>query len=285
MPKHSLVFEALGTQWSIETIAALPETLIQHIHARIATFDATYSRFRSDSLIANIAKKEGSFVFPDDADALFIFYRQLYDVTEGKVTPLIGEMLERAGYDAHYSFVPGMQSPLPHWYDVLQWRRPILTTTQSVVLDVGAAGKGYLVDIVCRLLDDAGVNEYVVDASGDLRHRGVRHNMVGLEDPRDPSKVIGVIDIMNKSLCASASHRRTWGNGFHHIFDPDKAAPATNIIATWVVADEGLVADGLATALFFVDPPALARDFSFDYVRMYADGAIDYSYGFEARLY
>jgi len=285
MPKHSLSFEALGTQWSIETKHELSQAVVERVYARIAAFDATYSRFRSDSLVGSIANSEGSFTFPDDAATLFAFYKKLYDISAGKVTPLIGEMLERAGYDADYSFIQQAQKPLPRWEDVMRWEAPVLTTVQPIVLDVGAAGKGYLVDRICGLLDEAEVQEYVVDASGDLRHRGIMPNLVGLEDPRAPGKIIGAVEVMNKSLCASASNRRAWGDGMHHVFDPDTATPTTDIIATWVMADTALVADGLATALFFVQPKVLARSFDFDYVCMYSNGTIDYSYGFEGNLY
>jgi len=285
MPKHSLSFEAIGTQWSIETEHELSQAVAERVHARIAAFDATYSRFRSDSLVGSMAHSEGRFTFPDDAAALFAFYEKLYDISAGKVTPLIGEMLERAGYDADYSFIPQSQKTLPRWEDVMRWEAPVLMAAQPIVLDVGAAGKGYLVDLICGLLDEAEVQEYVVDASGDLRHKGIKPNLVGLEDPRAPGKIIGAVEVMNKSLCASASNRRAWGDGMHHVFDPDTATPTTDIIATWVMADTALVADGLATALFFVQPKVLARSFDFDYVCMYSNGTIDYSYGFEGNLY
>ena len=37
------------------------------------------------------------------------------------------------------------------------------------MIDVGAAGKGYLVDLVCDILRHEGLTEFAVDASGDLR--------------------------------------------------------------------------------------------------------------------
>jgi len=285
MQKHSYRFDAIGTQWDIETVLPLPDELRGAIAAQVESFDVTYSRFRSDSLVAQVARQAGVFVFPDNAQQLFRVYRTLYEATNGKVTPLIGTMLENAGYDADYSLVPKAQVTLAKWDDVLQWKGAILKTTQPVTLDVGAAGKGYLVDLISKLLEAADITEYVVDASGDFRHRGVIQNIVGLEDPLHPDRVIGVIDVMNKSLCASASNRRVWGNGLHHIFDPDTKSPTNEIVATWVIADDTMTADGIATALFFAEPDVLARRFSFEYVRMHTGGAIDYSPAFEGKLF
>ena len=285
MPKHSLQFEAIGTYWSIETDLPLPNELKEKIHSRIEAFDKTYSRFRGDSLISKIAKSAGIYTFPDDARELFEFYKKLYDTTDGKVTPLIGGMLEKAGYDAEYSFTPRPQERILSWDEVLDFNGNLLKVDAPVTIDVGAAGKGYLVDIICQLLDEAGFDEYVVDASGDIRHKGVFENKVGLEHPFEAGKVVGVIDIQNKSLCASAVNRRTWGDGQHHIFDPDLMTPTDEIIATWVVADSTMLADGIATALFFTEPAKLRKEFAYEFLRIHKDGAIDYSPAFEGKLF
>jgi len=285
MQKHSLSFEAIGTSWQIETDVPMSPQLTQAIFKRIEAFDKTYSRFRADSLVSQIAKKEGIYTFPDDATQLFEFYKKIYDVTNGKVTPLIGGMLEKAGYDANYSFVESAQTRLPLWDEAFQWSGNILKVHTPVTLDVGAAGKGYLIDLVCGLLDGEGIASYVVDVSGDMRHKGMAENKVGLEDPYDPSRVIGAIDVLDKSICASATNRRTWGNGVHHIFDPDLMESTQEITATWVIADTAMAADGLATALFFVDPNVLRKQFNFEFLRVHRDGAIDYSPAFEGRLF
>ena len=285
MQKHSLSFEAIGTLWLIETDTPLSTRLTQKIFKRIESFDKTYSRFRSDSLVSQIAKKEGIYTFPNDAVELFAFYKKIYDVTNGKVTPLIGGVLEKAGYDATYSFVETAQTKLPLWDEALQWNGNIVKVHMPVTLDVGAAGKGYLVDLVCGLLDVEGITNYIIDAGGDVRHKGALENKVGLEDPYDPSRVIGAIDVKDKSICASAINRRAWGDGVHHIFDPDFMKPTKEIIATWVIADTAMIADGLATALFFVDPNVLRKQFNFEFLRMRHNGAIDYSTAFEGRLF
>jgi len=283
LSKHT--FEALGTQWEIITDRPMSRTLIDTINNRIELFDSAYSRFRSDSIVTQMAKSAGSYVFPDDVMPLMDFYKELYDATLGKVTPLIGRSLELSGYDANYSFIERSQVPVPSWGEVLKIEGSVLTTTRPVVLDVGAAGKGYLVDIVGSLIDQQGISDYVVDASGDLIHKGSIQNRVGLEHPFQPDTIIGVIDVQNRSICASATNRRSWGEGLHHIFDPDTQAPVKGIVATWVVADTALIADGLATALFFTEPAVLAEQFNFEYVRMNEKGAIDYNHKFSGELF
>jgi thiamine biosynthesis lipoprotein len=285
MLKHNYGFEAFGTHWSIETGYELDSSLKQTIQNRIETFDAIYSRFRADSLVTKISKKAGTYIFSPDATKLIDFYKKLYELTNGKVTPLIGTMVARAGYDASYTLQAQPQKPIQIWNEVLSWDGLALTTTTPVLLDVGAAGKGYMVDSIAAILDEHSLGDYVIDASGDLRHKGTSENIVGLEHPLEPGKVIGSVEVLNRSLCASASNRRAWGEGMHHIFDPDEMAPTQNIIATWVIANETMIADGLATALFFVDAERLNNDYDFEYVRMFVNGAVQYSPYFEGKLF
>lgn len=283
--RHNWQFTAIGTAWAVETRQPLPPHLQNAITRRIATFDRTYSRFRDDSLVWRMGQKAGKYVFPPDAAPLMQFYQQLYTVTSGAVSPLVGDILAAMGYNRQYSFVPGAIGSVPVWGEVMQWNGATVTTQKPITLDVGAAGKGYLVDIIGGMLEANGVAEYVIDASGDIRHRGKDTQTIGLENPFDATRVIGVMNVNNASLCASATNRRRWGNGLHHIVNPHTKQPVTAIAATWVHASTTLIADGLATALFFSDATLLQQTWDFEYVVMANNGKITHSHNFMGELF
>jgi thiamine biosynthesis lipoprotein len=290
----TLDLAAIGAPWQIETADALPQSLVEAILARIEDFDATWSRFRTDSLVAHIAGEPGAWAMPADAAPLLALYRRLYEATDGRVTPLVGRRLEGLGYDRDYRLTPDPDAAsivVPRWDDVMQWdpATSTLTTSAPLTLDVGAAGKGYLADIVAGLLLDNGVDEFVVDASGDLVHRGDVPVRVALEHPFDPTLAIGVYELANGALCASAPGRRAWGTALtgdlHHILDGVSGLPASSVAATWAIASTGLLADGLATALFFASGETLAREFDMQYVRMFPDSRVEHSPDFEGDLF
>ena len=286
MPPAEFAFEAIGAPWRITTPKPLPQVVSQAIETRIDEFDAVYSRFRADSLVTRIATGSGSWEFPPDAAPLFALYRTLYNATEGAMSPLVGARLENLGYDRDYSLTPKAESvDIPIWDDIMHWDGTRLTTTEPVLVDVGAAGKGYLVDLVAVVLREAGIDEYLIDASGDLLHRGETPVRVGLEHPFDPTKAIGVCELSNAALCASAPGRRSWGPGLHHILDATTGLPTDTVAATWALASSGLQADGLATALFFAAAPALGAGFKFEYVRMFPNSRIEYSRAFPGELF
>lgn len=204
-------FEAIGAPWVIDTPEELAPQLIAEIHILIEAYDLTWSRFRADSLVTRMAATSGSWQLPPEAPPLLDLYRRLYDASGGTVTPLVARRLESLGLDAMYSLRE--QTPLPRipaWDDVMSFEEGILTTSEPVLLDVGAAGKGYLVDLVADLLRDAGHTDFTVDASGDIVHQGPQPISVALEHPTDPTLAIGIYELGDGALCASAPGRRAW---------------------------------------------------------------------------
>lgn len=280
MRGDEVTFSAIGTRWRIETEHPIDPGLLRQVTALAESFDATYSRFRPDSLVSAMNRAAGRFTFPDHAAELFELYRRLYQATRGAVTPLVGSTLEHLGYDAAYSLARrnGPAPSIPSWPTEVTVEGNVLTTGRPVLLDFGAAGKGFLVDLIAHLLSSSGISQFVVDASGDLMHRGLPAERVGLEDPREPARVIGVLEVADQALCASSTARRSWGEGLHHVIDPSTREPVRGVVASWVTSDSCAVADGLATALFLAEPDALARHFDFGYVRLHEDGHADWSH-------
>ena len=282
-------FPAIGTQWWIglykmPTISTAE--LQQQIMRLIDEFDDTYSRFRAGSLVSRMAEKAGTYALPANAALLLTFYTQLYTATNGAVTPLVGQLLSDAGYDANYSLKAKQRlQAVPKWDAAMEFKVDKLTLHQPALLDFGAAGKGYLVDLVSQLLVEQGVTQFCVDAGGDMYCTGMPAPLkVGLENPDDISEAIGVANLHNQALCGSAPNRRAWGV-YHHIMNPTTLASTQGLKATWVTASSAMLADGLATALFFVEPEALKAQFSFEYALVYADSSLRYSPDFPAEFF
>jgi thiamine biosynthesis lipoprotein len=289
----TFTFEAIGTHWTVDIdkeLSSEEEALLRRkIMGRIAEFDFAYSRFRDDSIVSQMARKAGEYRLPKDADAMIALYKKMYDITGGLVTPLIGKVLADAGYDASYSLVEKEMSRPKKWDGVLEWKDPILSVKEPALLDFGAGGKGYLVDIVSEILEENRIHSYCVDAGGDMRQRGKDFLKVGLEHPHLPAQagdvpmVIGTIEIKNESLCGSAGNRRKWGR-FHHVISPETLSSPQDLLAVWTVAKTTLLADLLTTALFFVPPETLLEHFEFEYLIVRPDLSIERSENFNAEL-
>lgn len=271
-------FEAIGTAWQVDSASAIVAQDRAAVAACIDDYDRTWSRFREDSVISRVARDGGTWTLGPEAAPLLDLYGVLHDLTDGAVNPLVGRALSDLGYDAGYSLLEGAAvAAVPRW-DTVVWDAPVLVVEEPALLDVGAAGKGHLVDLVAALLARRGHDDLVVDASGDLLAVGGASVRVALEHPLDVTRAVGVVELApGRALCASAVNRRAWGDGLHHVLDARTGRPTADVLATWVVADSCLLADGLATALFFADPHHITERFDVSWTRMHADGRIEWS--------
>lgn len=278
-------FDAIGTRWRVDTAHPLSAGARGAVADLVDAFDRDWSRFRDDSLVSALARGAGTVVAPPDTAAMLDLYAALDEATAGAVNPLVGGALARRGYDARYGFVDrGAEPAPPDWRTLLAWTTDRLLLTEPATIDVGAVGKGRLVDRVLDVVTAATDGEAVVDASGDVAVRG-RTDRIGLEHPFDPTRAVGVWEVRDAALCASAVNRRAWGEGLHHVLDARTGHPVRTIAATWAVAGSAMIADAVATALFFDGGAAFAHDRGVPWVRMTSDGRLEWSPDCGAELF
>jgi len=283
---NTFKFEAIGTQWIIdvsnESSQKERDDLLRRIKIRIEEFDKTYSRFRDDSLIYKISQDAGAYIFPEDFKELISLYKRMYALTNGLMTPLIGDVLNQAGYDKDYSFEQKEMIVPDKWEDVLIVEGNTLVVNKPVTLDFGAIGKGYLIDIVGKIIEENNINSYCIDAGGDMLIKNMDMK-IGFEHPEDPKQVIGMLKLENGCICGSAGNRRKWRE-VHHIFNPITLKPVSNIKAVWVSAKSAMIADALSTALFFVEAEKL-KEYEFEYLVINDDYSYISSQDFPSELY
>ncbi len=289
MQRHT--WEVIGTTFSVTIWDDLPSHQVTALFGAVEQlsrqFDALYSRFKADSLITKLSETIGQVVVPADLVDMLRLYERLFVATSGKLNPAIGNALVDAGYDAAYSLVPKAAiravPPLDRVLTIVDDTTIVLH--EPVLLDLGALGKGYLIDAIYTYLTAANLARFLVDGSGDIRYFSVTQEPIvcGLEDPCDPQKAIGTLTITGGALCASAINRRRWGT-YHHYLDPHTRTSPSYVIASFVYAQTAAAADGLASALFFVAPEALT-DFTFSYLLVNETMQIKRSADFTADLF
>lgn len=289
MTQTQFIFDAIGTKWVIDHLPRLDPRIAtfleQHIIDLVEVFDEKYSRFRSDSQVTKWSKEKGDYMLGTDGKDMLDLYKELYDLTGGAFTPLIGSVMNDAGYDATYSLEEKeLQKPYK-WDEAIVYKYPSLMFKRPALLDLGALGKGHLIDLVGEYLATQGIHSFCIDAGGDLLYHNPAFPLqIGLEHPEDSTKVIGTVKIKDQSICASAGNRRKWGK-FHHIIDPRTLSSSNHILASWVIADKAILADALATALFLVEPDDLQKKFQFSYLLLYPDYSLKKSPDFPGEVY
>ena len=187
-------------------------------------------------------------------------------LTEGLFNPLIGEITDRWEAAATAGVVPeapdlrrGAETIIEPRFKIVEGQ-PVRIGDCSR-LNLNALAKGFIVDCaVATVGREVEVAELLVNAGGDIRHRGANPVRVGVENPVlafDNEPPLTVIEIQNEAVASSGSGRRAFavdGRTYSHIIDPRTGQPATGAAGVSVVAGSAIVADVVATAAVILTP-------------------------------
>ncbi|WP_237064791.1 FAD:protein FMN transferase [Microbulbifer guangxiensis] len=133
-----------------------------------------------------------------------------------------------------------------------------LTRTRPVELDLSAIAKGHGVDRVAQLLEEQGIENYLVEIGGELRTAGVNPKgarwRIGIERPVPSGSVVQLpVEISGYAMATSGDYRNYYerdGVRYAHSIDPRTGRPLQHRLASvTVLAESCAEADGLATAL------------------------------------
>ena len=133
----------------------------------------------------------------------------------------------------------------------------------DVRADLSAIAKGFAVDQAARALEALGFGDYLIEAGGEVRTRGLNAHdepwRIGIERPdAAPPQVHCVVPLSGMSMATSGDYRIYFeqaGRRYSHEIDPRTGAPIRNGLASaTVVAPECGFADAMATALIVLGP-------------------------------
>jgi len=129
-------------------------------------------------------------------------------------------------------------------------------------IDVGGIAKGYAVDAAVRVLHNAGLTAFLVQAGGDLMGSGTKPDgspwVSGIRDPRGPeTSFFATIELTNHAFSTAGDYARSYiyeGKRYHHIIDPRSGWPATACRSVTIWAGDAFTADAVDDAVFILGP-------------------------------
>lgn len=287
----SFEHEALGTRWSfLIDVDNFPSHYEGEVINLITNFEQRFSRFLPTSEIRKISEStEPTQLLSPELAKMLTFSQEVKRATQGAFDPNVADILVGLGYDPTYSFQQNN--------DQLQRKRGewsitelTLSKTGSVAFDLGAFGKGALIDLLSEWLKNQGFWFYLVEGGGDMfgtsKADGSAWN-IALEHPLDTESALGTLSLKNQGLAVSNSQKRRWGKT-HHLVHPERKTSVSENLASYVVAPTAMTADALATA-YFVTPQGiwsgLANKFSAPYLVLETSGKAHISSRFQAQLF
>ena len=137
--------------------------------------------------------------------------------------------------------------------------------------------KGWSVDEAAAILDGAGLQEYAINAGGDIRVRGTWR--IGIKHPLEPQSLARELEGTDVAVATSGAYERG-----EHVRDPHSSHPPAGILSVTITGPELGTADAYATAAFAMGghraPNWIAQLDRYDAMTILADGRVLSTPGF-----
>jgi len=214
--------------------------------------------------------------------------------SEGAFDPAVGGLVRLWGFDAaQRSMKPaptikqldGWQRDHPTFADVTVEGLRVSSRRRDLVLDLGAVGKGFAVDLAVAMLQARGIRHALVNAGGNLRaisDGAAKPWRIAIRDSRAVRAQAWLELRGDESVSTSGDYERfalVNGKRIHHLLDPRTGRDAEQTIAVTVVAADATLADAASTAIFVAGKErwrAVAQTLGVDQVlRIDANGSVE----------
>lgn len=243
-----------------------PQLLTEKIDAELQKFNLSLNPFNPNSVIAKVNKNE-----PVEVDEWFkeVFNKSqevsknsdgVFDIT---CAPLIN--VWGFGFSKKDSVTPAMIDSLKTFVGYQKVRlegNTVVKDDPRLLLNCSAIAKGYSCDIVARLLEREGVENYMINIGGEIMMKGVNQNgncwRTGINIPEDDTTGVKnqfdeVVELCKKGGIATSGNYRNFyvkdGKKYAHTIDPRTGYPAEqSILSATIVANDCMAADAYATA-------------------------------------
>lgn len=235
-------------------------------YARLAELEQVFSDYRPGSEVMRLCDRAGEGPIPvsDDLFRVLAAAGTVHTLTDGAFDPTVGPLTAQ-WREARAKNPPTLPDAAANqaararvgWQHITldAKARTAAITTPGVRIDLGGIAKGYSAAEAVRTLRELGLPRSMVTLSGDVAVGDAPPRATGWTIEIDP----GVESVMPftrtvRNACVSTSGDRTQfvdvgGVRYSHILDPRTGLGVTHRTAACVIARDGALADGLATAL------------------------------------
>lgn len=267
-------FEAMASpcELLIEGVdEAEAHVLLQLAQAEALRIEQRFSRYRDDSVVAQLHAGRGAWQRVDDETAQLLDFAAQCHALSGGLFDITSGVLRRAWRFDGSDRVPtaaAVAALLPHvgWHR-LRWERPHLWLPEGMELDFGGIGKEYAVDRVLALLRAHSAAPMLVNFGGDLACSGPRADgsawQVGIEQPDAAQPTAAAVLTLAAGALATSGDARRFvlhqGQRLGHVLDPRTGWPVRGAPRSVTVAAGRCVEAGMLSTMALLRGTGAAR--------------------------
>ncbi len=276
---------AFGSYWRAlvpaQADSAIANRVIQEV---VLVVDACMSPWRSDSEVSkfNAHPSTDWYSISQEISVVVDQCRAVARLTDGAFDPTIGPVVAR------YGFGP-IKGKAGSWREIEVDGDRIRKKRAELTLDFCGIAKGYALDLIARALAESGIADALIELGGEVRalgeHPEGRAWQIGIERPfgfgLEFQRIVAPGDLSLATSGTLAQGVESDGHMTTHIIDPATRRPiASNLVQVSVLADTGMRADCLATALSVMGHIAGAKlaereNIAVLFLTRNADGSLD----------
>lgn len=272
----------MGSTWTVRCAAGGHDTqrLRTAVQAALDAVDARMSMYRADSELSRLNRAAaGAVALSDSLYAVLAAAARVSDWSDGAFDVTVAPLVEAWGFGTRRTRRRPAAAVVQQRRTLADWRglsldatrRQAVKHTAGLAVDLGGIAKGYGVDVAALALDACGVRDYMIEAGGEVRTRGLnaegRPWRIGIEEPDAAvQRARWAVPLTGRAMATSGDYRNFFvenGVRYSHEIDARSGAPIRHALCSvTVVADDCMRADALATALIVLGPergPALAE--------------------------
>jgi thiamine biosynthesis lipoprotein len=227
--------------------------------------EAIFSVYRSDSAISQLNREGVLKNAPSDFIAMLTRALTLAKISDGVYDPTVQPLWQT--YFRHFTAAnPDPAGPAPR--DVaaalalVDWRAVEIDAENNHVsfsrpgmgLTLNSGAQGYITDRVTDILRAHGFDRMLVDM-GEPRAISTKPDgtawRIGIANPANPGSTLTTLEVVNKCVATSGGYGTLFDSAgaFTHILNTRTGRTAPALLGVSVVADKGIIADGLSTAM------------------------------------
>lgn len=247
-------------------------SLQNEITAELLKVDRSLSPFNKKSIITKVNNNE-----PVELDSMFLHVfklsEKIYQQTSGAFDITVAPLVNAWGF----GFKNSNQITPQQIDSILQFvgfskinleNNTVKKQDPRIILDCSAIAKGYGCDVIARLFDRKGIQNYMIEIGGEIVVKG--HNpqkqywKVGINKPIEDSlnihnEIQSILKITDKAMATSGNYRNFYykdGKKYAHTINPHSGYPVQHsILSATVLAADCATADAYATAFMVLGYP------------------------------
>ncbi|GGD44835.1 FAD:protein FMN transferase [Muriicola marianensis] len=272
LKRNTALGEALGTTYSIIYLTQDSLDLQQEIDSVFRVVNRSMSTYIPESDISRINRGDTSVVVDDMFREVLYLSREVYEATEGYFDPTVGILVNAWGFGpgaaglTDSSHIAELKNYVGLDKISLTEDNRIRKAFPEMQLDFNAIAKGYAIDRLAMMLDQHGIENYLVEVGGEIVVRGTnkikeQRWVVGIDDPQVEvgRRLKTTLFLENEALASSGNYRKfridsITGEKYVHTIDPKTGyTKNSNVLSASVIGPSCAIADAFATAFMTMD--------------------------------